>query len=83
MNNEERKQWHQEEKHILVEKDSKDWKLAEIYKSQHNPYSDTKIIIADVWRDTSNYLCIRYTTTFGRELDWFHYVVKNNELTWW
>lgn len=83
MNDLERKKWHEEERNVMVEKGSADWELATRYKKQHNPYSDDKIIIAEAWRDKDNFLCIRYTTSFGRELDWFHYTMENNELGWW
>jgi hypothetical protein len=83
MNELERKEWHESEKDIMVEIGSEDWKLAECYKNQHNPYFSEKIKIAEVWRDYRNFLCVRYITTFGRELDWFHYTVNNGELEWW
>lgn len=83
MNDNERKAWHEEEKDIMVEVDSEDWKLAQLYKKQHNPYFSEKIKIAEVWRDYRGYLCVRYITTFGRDLDWFHYSIENNDLVWW
>ncbi len=75
--------WHNKEGHKMVNKDNEDWSLAESFKKMHPDYSDDKIIISEVWRDNNNTLCIRYISNFGRNLDWFHYVLKNTELSWW
>lgn len=83
MNESERKLWHQEERDIMVEDGSEDWKLAETYKQLHYAYADDRIKIAEVWRDYRNFICVQYVTSFGRYLDWFHYTVKNGELEWW
>jgi hypothetical protein len=83
MNEIENKKWHEENQHQMVEKDSDDWKLAEKYKKQHPTYSGENVLIEEVWRDKNNTLCVRYISSFERDLEWFHYVENNNELEWW
>lgn len=75
--------WHNEEGHKMAKKESEDWNLAEKYKKKHPDYCKDQILISEVWRDIKNILCVRYISNFGRQLDWFHYVEKNSEVTWW
>lgn len=75
--------WHIDEEHKMATRDSNDWSLAERYKNAHPDYSKNEILISEVWRDINNVLCVRYINCFGRNLDWFHYVRKNSEVTWW
>ncbi|GEM_PF-2460010 len=77
------KKWHKRNQHKMVEIDSEDWKLAEKYKKQHSTYSGENVLIEEVWRDKNNTLCVRYIDSFGRELDWYHYLENDNELEWW
>lgn len=76
-------EWHNKEGHKMAMKDSEDWSLAEKYKKEHPDYSKDQILISEVWRDKDDILCVRYISNFGRKLDWFHYVSKNSEVTWW
>lgn len=59
-----------------------DLQLAESFKKNHPVYSDSSIRIREVWRE-GKVLCVRYETTKGKEIGWFHYLYENGELTWW
>jgi hypothetical protein len=83
MNAAERKEWHNSEHHVMVEKDSLDWKRAERYQAEHSRYYDGAVFINEAWRDKDNYLCVQYASGSGEIANWFHYTVNNGELEWW
>lgn len=83
MNAVERKAWHQSENHVMVERDSLDWKRAEKYQTEHFKHYKEPIFIKEVWRDADNFLCVQYVNDTKKMINWFHYTVNNGELEWW
>lgn len=83
MNAIDRKEWHKREDHVMVEKDSLDWKRAEKYQAEHSKHYKDAIFIKEVWRDKDNFLCVQYANSSGKMSNWFHYTVNNGELGWW
>lgn len=75
--------WHDKEGDIRVFPGTKEWELAEIYKRHHPNFAKDDFYISQVWIDKNSQLCVMYENAYGKKLDWFHYVIKNNYVTWW
>lgn len=78
-----REEWHRSEGNIIVPEDSSDWRLAEQYRKQHLPYYKHLGSIKEVWRDKDGFLCVQYVSDIGEPLNWFHYTIEDNEISWW
>lgn len=75
--------WHDEEGDDRVFPGTREWSLAEKYKRHHPDYAKDNVYISHVWIDKDSQLCVMYEDAYGNKLNWFHYLVQNNCVTWW
>lgn len=79
----ERLEWHKLENDTMVLEGSPDWKMAEQYRKHHALYYNGVGSIKEVWRDKNGFLCVQYVSDSGELMNWFHYTIDDNEITWW